>query len=733
MEQKSTHRSHQSRRPKTIKPAKGFERLLNAKTFIALGAIFVLVGLYTSLSSSSGSNGLVNLIRSFFASGADVPIGPEIAGTGLTELILYFLPALILLIGSLIFARIQRKLTLVISILTAVYLVVIQIKISFWNVIYEGCFYPGFYTAILFLWLATLLLLANGLIHRKSILLTLNIIFFYISAELLYMNFFTHIEFFFGFIFFFSFLITWVSQQIKKPINHLINFIFAWGFLGLFWLRKFVVFPRPEFLPLFFIIGSLFYLLFYIVIVATSGKENPITRWIQFTLTGSNLLIILGTTLWVLHRFYAPAYQPLFIGALLLFNLLGLYLYKKFKLLVWELPYHYAVMFLAALVLPFCFQEARLLLFTSVLAVLMLGYAHKTKDVPAFWISLVSLVSTVGFFLYSWIRFCLPAHFFVLIVPEPDLIGYGLLIGGLAIVSLGFTTWQIQSLELSLSHKYFSKRKYDRLVRVMFLFSTFVTLGWLGFSLVSHLTGSLNYTPLPWFIAGCLLFIGVIRYYSGKQSSLKKPVLYLSALFILIYPFMVQWNMVLYRNSLLLKNDLNFIVVFLHYLAVVLVLILGRMTIKRMRRHHIKEVNLLHLVDLITVSFLIFLFWMEYDNLSAIFLGMQSSPGSQLMSGDPLLQNRYLPYSMILWIVATVVFIRAMIQRNHFMRNLGIVLFLGMLVKLFVIDFEGLSTVSRSIVYLLLGLYLMGFAYIFPRLQKGEPILPEFKRTGERE
>jgi len=141
----------------------------------------------------------------------------------------------------------------------------------------------------------------------------------------------------------------------------------------------------------------------------------------------------------------------------------------------------------------------------------------------------------------------------------------------------------------------------------------------------------------------------------------------------------------------------------------------------------------LHLVDLITVSFLIFLFWMEYDNLSAIFLGMQSSPGSQLMSGDPLLQNRYLPYSMILWIVATVVFIRAMIQRNHFMRNLGIVLFLGMLVKLFVIDFEGLSTVSRSIVYLLLGLYLMGFAYIFPRLQKGEPILPEFKRTGERE
>ena len=733
MEQKPIHRSHHSRRPKTIKPVKGFERLLNAKTFIALGAIFVLVGIYSSLSSGNGTNGFIEMIKRFLIPNiVDMPIA-EASGSGIAELFLYFAPAIFILIATLILSGNYKKITYPVSLLTAIYLTVIQIKISYFNFNFGGCYYPDFFIGTLLLLLPALLLLANGFIHRKPALLIITCFYLYFSPILLSLNYFNHYEFLFSYVILFGVLVSLIAKKIEKPVIHLINIAFTWGFFGLYWLRKFVVNSRPEFLPLFFTFGILSYFLFYAVVIFSSDKkENRPPKWLQFTLIGSNLVIFLGTTLWVLHRFYAPAYQPLLIGALLLFNLLGLYLHKKLKLLVWELPYHYAVMFLAALVLPFYFQEARLLLFTSVLAVLMLGYAHKTKDLPAFWISLVSLVSTVGFFLYSWIRFCLPAHFFVLIVPEPDLIGYGLLIGGLAIGSLGFTTWQIQSLELSLSHKYFSKRKYDRLVRIMLLFSTFVTLGWLGFSLVSHLTGSLNYTPLPWFIAGCLLFIGVIRYYSGKQSSLKKPVLYLSALFILIYPFMVQWNMVLYRNSLLLKNDLNFIVVFLHYLAVVLVLILGRMTIKRMRRHHIKEVNFLHLVDLITVSFLIFLFWMEYDNLSAIFLGMQSSPGGQLMSGDPLLQNRYLPYSMILWIVATVVFIRAMIQRNHFMRNLGIVLFLGMLVKLFVIDFEGLSTVSRSIVYLLLGLYLMGFAYIFPRLQKGEPILPEFKRT-ERE
>jgi len=181
---------------------------------------------------------------------------------------------------------------------------------------------------------------------------------------------------------------------------------------------------------------------------------------------------------------------------------------------------------------------------------------------------------------------------------------------------------------------------------------------------------------------------------------------------------------------MLIKNELNVIVLVLHYLALALVVILGRMVIKRIRRHHIKRNNVLRLTDLLTVTFLGFLLCTEYDNLTALFLVIKSSPGAQLMSGDPLLQNRFLPYSLIIWAVAVVVFIRAMIHRNHFMRNFGIVIFLGMLVKLFVIDFQTLDTIARSIVYLLLGLFLIGFAYIFPRLQKGLPILPEFKRRG---
>ena len=71
------------------------ERLLNSRLFIALGAIFLMVGVYFSLSSSDGSGGLYAMIMSLFAPAPDVPF-VEVAGSGMTDLFLYFIPAILM-------------------------------------------------------------------------------------------------------------------------------------------------------------------------------------------------------------------------------------------------------------------------------------------------------------------------------------------------------------------------------------------------------------------------------------------------------------------------------------------------------------------------------------------------------------------------------------------------------------------------------------------------------------
>ena len=137
--------------------------------------------------------------------------------------------------------------------------------------------------------------------------------------------------------------------------------------MGLFWLRKFVVNTKSEFLPVFFIFGTLFYLLFYAIVIYTShSKENPLPKWMQLLISWANLSVFLGTTGYVLFKYFAFGYLPALVILLLLFNILGFYLIKRYNSPAWQLPHYFAIMGLASLVLPLLLRQNMILLFTAV-------------------------------------------------------------------------------------------------------------------------------------------------------------------------------------------------------------------------------------------------------------------------------------------------------------------------------------------------------------------------------
>ena len=108
---------------------------------------------------------------------------------------------------------------------------------------------------------------------------------------------------------------------------------------------------------------------------------------------------------------------------------------------------------------------------------------------------------------------------------------------------------------------------------------------------------------------------------------------------------------------------------------------------------------------------------------------MQNSPSSGgSFDADILVRNMYLPYSLIVWVVAVFAFIRSITRKHLILRNFSMVLYIAMVIKIFAVDFESLSVGARSVVFLLLGLFLIGFAVVYPKLLKGKSVLPEFKR-----
>ena len=107
----------------------------------------------------------------------------------------------------------------------------------------------------------------------------------------------------------------------------------------------------------------------------------------------------------------------------------------------------------------------------------------------------------------------------------------------------------------------------------------------------------------------------------------------------------------------------------------------------------------------------------------------QNNALSQTTTGlDLLTANKYLPYSVIIWIVTVGVFFRAVMRRQKFLRDVAIMVFAAVMIKIFAFDFTILSQGAKSAVFLILGIFLLSFAIVYPRVLKGLPFVPELRR-----
>jgi uncharacterized membrane protein len=70
-------------------------------------------------------------------------------------------------------------------------------------------------------------------------------------------------------------------------------------------------------------------------------------------------------------------------------------------------------------------------------------------------------------------------------------------------------------------------------------------------------------------------------------------------------------------------------------------------------------------------------------------------------------------------------------RRQRFLRDVAIMVFGAVMIKIFAFDFGVLSQGAKSAVFLVLGIFLLLFAIVYPRVQKGLPVVPELRRMKE--
>ncbi|MCX6239874.1 MAG: DUF2339 domain-containing protein [Bacteroidia bacterium] len=723
MDQKQEHKH---RRKSSLSQKRELSRFLTFYLFIVLGVVFLLIGLYFSLSSTESLNNLFAMLMNFLKP-ADGPIVEEVLPPvqSSMNILLHNLSAALILIVLNIYAKKFPSITYSGSLIIALYLIVINTKILEGNFIYGVLIHSSFLIASLYLFLTLSLLFITAILHRKSgiLILACFYFYFYISVVLYTATFSSFFNFLQPFVLFFTIVIFYVGRKIERPYINLINFSFGCGFFGLIFLAKFVVNSKPDFLIGFFTFTMLYYLLFYVIAGYNSSiNEQPLRKWMQLLLTWLNLLFLLGTISFVLKKYYAFDYIWIFVLTLFFLNLLGIKLLKKFNSSAWTLPQNFANIFLAALVLPLMLHQNIILLFCAEFFVFMLVFTKEYKSKVAMRISLVAIVVMVSIYLFFWINYYLPALFEEDILPEMSLMWHGIVSNTVMVFALLIAIWFLEEIDISVSKKWFSNNKYNRLIRILLLISLFLTLGWIVFSLVCLFTGTLIYSSIGCFVSGSLFFIVMIYYYANKKSLFKKPLLYFAFTFTLLYPILVHWSMTFFLKNLVKIENLNLAGFILHYLALFLLIILGITTFLPIYWKNSGKVIVQHGIQLLTIVYLLFLLCTEYDILSVLLTTIQNSSKNSHGIGiaDELLTyNQHIPYSVLMMLLTVFVFIYSIYKHNSFFRYISIILSIGILVKVFAYDFETLSQGESSVVFFVLGLLLIGFAFLYSYFAKG--------------
>jgi hypothetical protein len=693
------------------------EQVVSFRFLTILGVLFLLLGVYFSTTTTKSLfTECLKILQGFLS--PTVEEVQEIPGTvsvsSLALLFRYFLPAVFISGISSWFAKKHPFATYIISSLTALYFIILQVGI-FTGLINPDCIYVNSLSASGFLLISVLPLTIAGYIHRKSGLINLTIFYFYFtvvlyaaSIALVYWELALCIAIF-------SYTIAWLSSKIKRLELNLLNFLFAIGIICLFFIRKLLVNSRLEFLTEFLIVGVMLYFVFYSIVIYTSNlKENGLKKWMQLLISWSNLLIFLSSTTYILLKYYSIENLNLIVLGLLAFNMGGLYFVKKFALNAWKEIYFYINIFLISLFLSLTIHLDILFVFVIICSAQLLMYGFHFKSKTAYWSSLGFMLLSFGLYFDLWISSFLPAMFSNQLQP---VLLEGLFTNLLMIGFLIFTSWQLGTNQLLKLRKWYSSANYLELIYLLLHIAFFLGAGWSLFALVSKLTGCNRYTSITWFISGCIYFIATIHYYAGKKSTFKKPILYIAYIFALLSPLFLGWSVT--SEYVFYSGNFYLIALVLHYFAIILLVILGIMTIKRIFQRNRKKIIILQGVQILTILILAILYCIEYDNLFILskFIQYKGIPMIANVT-NLMIYNQFLPYSISIWVLSVSIFIYAYFKKMSFLRKCSLVLFFAVIVKILVFDLTVLNSFEQSMAFYILGVFLIVIALLYQRLVK---------------
>jgi hypothetical protein len=572
--------------------------------------------------------------------------------------------------------------------------------------------YYNYYIASAFLVVTLIPFFINYKIYKRKSLLSAILIYFHIFmlemlADSLNENRYLYV---FSAISIFTLVLFYISKRDKPYLSLFLNGIFAYGFLMILVLKKFVFNTNASFLSLFFIVSFIYFALFYGITLYYSIKEN---KKIFSIINVLNTIVYIVLNGYVLSRFGYSNYLGSILFIAFVVHLSSIIIYYKYyfqkgKLITNEIAS--LVLFSASVSL--IRNEYSISVFFGIISLLFFGYAKIYKNKNFVNIVIIALITLSANFVYLTIN----SYFILLNSPSFGInsIIQKVFLNSLIILLFIFLLRIIVIKETQEEEQnWFNRRRYIRYLNILSAITSFVFIEWLGFFLLYSTVYDFAFSNKILIVIGSLFALFILKndnYFSKKI----KNWIYLSVYFFAIFVIsQIHLNFSFTSIEYIVSNNITLLEVVIHYIELFLALSIFAISFIRFYYQNIGKRRKMTQFFVFTLYFIInFAICKEYDYITVL-----SSISSSRISGDEfqmiLRSNQFLPYSMIILTCASILLIVGIKLKSLFLRSVSIIIIGADLVKIFFIEFIEISDNYKGVVFIVIGALLLLLSWFY--------------------
>ncbi len=708
------------RKHKTKKSSvRKIESFITTYLFLALGVIFIIGSIWWLYDSSTTQGGSLwnNLMAFLFPTNNVIVEHTEVNGSFDWNIYIPFTFGFGLVGISAYIKNVKTKLCAALANIAIFYLNIINIKILYYDGLYtmNSC-YPNHNTALFISLFLLFTSFAFSFYLNTSKINRIAIPFFYISLLLIIAYFGLKLRYLIPTVLLVTTSTYMLSlKQNYRPLN-LWNFIFAWFFIIMIWLRKIVALNTSDYLFSFIVFSSLFYILSQLIIILnnTTTIQSKKNKFNNLLILSINSILLLSMGLFALKKFECQNYEFIFSFGMVLINVLFLYFIIKNAIKANLNYFYYSTLFLLSISIALIFNSNFIIIFSATASVSLLIYSKKTREQISIFISLGLAGIMFLIFIINWLFIYLPSAFSVLIINDNDVLLRGI-ISGIFVVPILFVNNQIlKKIYISFSDEWFKRDTIRLAIRLTFIFSLYLLLFYVFQYIFLSTIKTIQLSGLSWYIFNCIFLI-ILIYLAGRKvrTIFIISILLFAAISILFYPLFVHFSIRDIRNAFLINHELFLSGFALHYVAVFLSFYLLLVIYHRIKRKF--SGNKIIFRTYYIFSSLIFLFFVlsEYDHFSFIQAFRKGEITQQLASN-----NSHIPYSILLIISSLLILSVAFVKRFRFVRFIGIFVFSIALFKILLFDFEVLNGTSKVVLSLFLGTILILLSIYYSKFKR---------------